>query len=260
VNNGKWNPHLEILVEAGKLSAEGLEAVKLALRSALGVPDLIVNYGYVTKPGQMVQSVRYLTRPTFQNESWDPYMAAQIWGFRNIRFWGNWKGPAVWELKQAEAEGEDVAGLEAVSKLQQHICPDCDAPLAVRDYRKKLNKRTGELELVLDKGTHLPIPVYWSKLLPTLLMDAAGGIEIGADYYRIPAGWIEDPPGPLPAAEISLFRLRAVNARLLLRLRVETRRKRRTENWRKYVLENWNRYILSGGDLEDAELWVDGKL
>lgn len=253
VNNGKWNPHLEVLVEGGKLAPGKLEDVKKALRAALGVPDLIVKYGWVNKPGKMVQRVRYLTRPTFQNESWDPYMAAQIWGFRNIRFWGNWKGPAVWDLQQAEAQGEDVAGLEAVSKLQEHICPDCDAPLAVCDYRKKLNKRTGEHELVLDKLTRLPIPVYWSKLLPVVLLEAAGGVEICADYYRIPAGWIDHLPGPLPAAKMSLFRLRAINARLLLKLRLEARRKRRAENWRKYVLENWNRYILSGGMAEEDE-------
>ncbi len=171
---GKWNPHLNVFVDGGHLEPELLETIKAELRAALNVPDLIVHYSYCDTPGQMVQKVRYLTRATFRNYDWNPYMANELWGFRNIRWWGNWKAEPVWELKQAEAQGEDIAGLEVVSKLQDGLCPDCGLPLKVIGH----NHKTGK-------------PVIWSRPVDSTYLIIWQAEEIaGTGYYRIPHnGW-----------------------------------------------------------------------
>ncbi|TET41946.1 MAG: hypothetical protein E3J60_03450 [Dehalococcoidia bacterium] len=171
---GKWNPHFNVLVESGYLSKPELEGIKASLRFALNCPELIVHYSYFDKPGQMVQKVRYITRATFRDYSWNPYMAQDLFNFRNIRWWGNWKGEPAWDLGQAKVEGEDIAGLEAVSKLQEGLCPDCGQPLKVLYH----NHRTGQ-------------PVQWSRPVDSIYLDIWGAQEIsGTGYYRIPRqGW-----------------------------------------------------------------------
>jgi hypothetical protein len=226
VNNGNWNPHINALVDGGHLDKVVLESLKAALRDCLGVADLIVNYSYMSKPGKMVHAVRYITRPTFKERSWDNYMADELYNFRNIRCWGKWKDEPVWELEKAEAEGESVSGLEAVGKLQEHVCPDCGAPLAVRGFKMKLNHKSGEHEIVYDRKTGEPIPVYWSKAFPSLFLEVWRGEEIGeTGYYRIPRAMMESEP---EGERVPLAELRRTNARLIARLREEA--KSRKEN------------------------------
>jgi len=147
-----------------------LDKIVADLRDALGCPELIVHYSYKDKPGQIVQTVRYVTRATFREYSWEKYMAEQLYGFRNTRWWGSWTGEAVWELEQAEAEGEDTAGLEAVSSLQGGVCPDCGRPLRMLHH----SHETGR-------------PVYWTKPVDSIYLDIWGAQEIaGTGYYRIP--------------------------------------------------------------------------
>ena len=145
-----------------------LEAIQVDLRAVLNVSDLIVHYSYFDRLGQIVQKVRYVTRATFRNYEWDPYMANELYNFRNIRWWGNWKGERVWELSQAE--GEDVEGLQAVSRLQGGICPDCGQPLKVLYH----NLETGQ-------------PVLWSRPVSSVYLDIWQAREIGmTGYCRIP--------------------------------------------------------------------------
>ncbi|MBA7672644.1 hypothetical protein ES703_80828 [subsurface metagenome] len=167
---GKWNPHFNILVDSAYLEKPQLEEIKASLRAALNCPELIVHYSYFDKPGQMVQKVRYITRATFLNDQWNPYMARELFNFRNIRWWGSWKGAVAWELKELEGEGEDIAGLEAVSSLQRGICPDCGRPLkAIRH-----NSRTGQA-------------VVWSRPIDSVYLKIWDSREIsGSGYYRIP--------------------------------------------------------------------------
>ncbi|GAI60446.1 unnamed protein product, partial [marine sediment metagenome] len=79
---GKWNPHLNVLVDAARLEPQRLEAIKAELRAALHVPDLIVHYSYCSTLGQMLQTLRYIARATFRDYAWDPYMAHELWNFR----------------------------------------------------------------------------------------------------------------------------------------------------------------------------------
>jgi hypothetical protein len=117
-----WNPHANVLVDGGYLSPGELEAIKGELRNALKCPDLIVNYSYHTTPGQMYHKLSYVTRATFLQESWDEYMSAELWNFRNIRAWGKWRGPKVWEVKEKSK-------MDDLIKLESGCCPDCGKPI-----------------------------------------------------------------------------------------------------------------------------------
>lgn len=245
-NNGKWNPHLNVLVDAGRLSKGALAELKKALRVALGVPNLIVNYSYAKATGKMVHAVKYITRATFKDYSWNQYMAAELYNFRNVRAWGKWDDVPLWELKEIEGV-DDVSELEAVSKLQEHICPDCGRGLSVKGVKTRLNVKTGEREIQLD-AEGLPMPRYWSRPLPVVYLEWSNAVEIGASgYYRIPPGWIEDLP-QAPEDKLTLAEIRALNRVRLRKLRGEAVKERRRANWRRYIDANRTRYILSGGD------------
>jgi len=119
---GKWNPHANVLVDGAYL--EDLEPIKAALRAALHCPELIVHYSFAELPAQKFQRVEYITRPTFRNYDWSPYMANQLYGFRNQRWWGKWNTEPVWS-----AEPEQQAELLGADALEQSLCPDCGGPL-----------------------------------------------------------------------------------------------------------------------------------
>lgn len=147
-----------------------LESIKKDLREALNCPDLIVHYSFCESPGQIVNKVHYVTRATFRDYNWDRYLAEELFNFRNIRWWGAWKGEPVWGLQDAEREGEDVAGLESVSCLQSGFCPDCGLPLKVIKYDKRMGAA-----------------VCWSRPVDAVYLTIWNAEEIdGTGYYRIP--------------------------------------------------------------------------
>jgi hypothetical protein len=71
---------------------------------------------------KMLHVVEYVTRATFLQESWDGYMAAQLYGFRNIRWWGTWSGPAAWSLPDES--------YKVTSALERGCCPGCGVSLS----------------------------------------------------------------------------------------------------------------------------------
>lgn len=150
-----YNPHVNVLVDAGRLSKQRLNALKQALRDSLRVPDLIVHYHYTTKPAQMMFWLRYVTRATFRDYTWDGYMARQLYNFRNSRWWGNWKGEPVWGVTpDIDAE----AGLlEKLLSIGSGKCPVCHCQLE-----------------------------KWSKAFDSRHLDAWGAVEFGGGYYSIP--------------------------------------------------------------------------
>jgi hypothetical protein len=257
-----FNPHINFLVDGGRLSRSELAELKAELRAATGCPSLIVNYHYGRSPGWIMHKVRYITRPTFKKKSWDEAFAAELYNFRNIRWWGKWDSQPVWNLQEAEAEGEDIAGLEAVVKLHAHTCPDCGAPLQVRGLKSKLNQKTGVRDIVYQGKE--PCLRYWSNPLPSLLLDASGAVKIGgAGYYRLPGDWCE--PEPEPKRErvniavgkgADADRNKELNLRgnfgRIKKLRAEVVKRRRRANWDKYVEAHRNEYILSGGVEDDG--------
>ena len=166
---GKWNPHMNVLVRAGYIRPKKLKEIKEDLRSALNVPDLIVRYLYVNTPGAIVHKAKYITRPTFTNYNWSPYMVFQLDNFRNQRWWGKWYGVEAWPMEAVQAEGEDVGGLLQVGQLQTGICPDCAQPLKTL-YR---NEKTGN-------------DVHWTEPIDSVWLAIWGAEEIaGSGFYRI---------------------------------------------------------------------------
>jgi hypothetical protein len=121
---GKWNPHANVLVDGAFIDNDKLEEIKAALRQALHCKDLIVHYSYCELPAQKFQRVEYITRATFRQYEWCPYMANQLWGFRNQRWWGSWKGEQVWS-----ADPDQEADLLAADALEGGRCPDCGGQL-----------------------------------------------------------------------------------------------------------------------------------
>ncbi|MDD5486848.1 MAG: hypothetical protein PHW65_04775 [Dehalococcoidales bacterium] len=179
VNNGKWNPHMNILVDSGfiapkRIDDEGkvhevnLESIKAALRQALNVPDLIVNYSYTDMPGKMVHIQRYITRATFRNYDWNPYMATELWNFRNMRWWGDWKQEPAWTMD--EAEDEKAEDIKTIISFSEGLCPICGEPLKVLYH----NHKTGE-------------PVRWTQPVDSIFLNIWGAEEIGdTGYFSIP--------------------------------------------------------------------------
>lgn len=240
-----FNPHLNFLLDGWRLTKDELAFLKAQLKEATGCPDLIVRYSYTDKPGKIMHILRYITRATFTNRAWDNSFADELYNFRNMRSWGKWDDMPAWELAQAGAAGEDISGLEVAGKLHDHICPDCGAPLQSKGFKTKLNRKTGEQEVVCDRKTGEPLLRYGSPPLPSVFLELAEAVEIGAGYYRIPGdGFLPEPEHE----HVNLAELRRINHDRLRALRKAATAKRRAANWSEYVLANWNRYVLSGDE------------
>jgi rRNA maturation protein Nop10 len=120
---GKWHPHLNVVIEAGHLSKPMLLSIRRAWAGILGVDVAVVNYSFTNVVPKMVHILKYVTRATFRDYSWDERMAGSLYNFRNMRSWGSWSGPAAWEM-----EGE--AELEPIAKLESGLCPECGEPVS----------------------------------------------------------------------------------------------------------------------------------
>jgi hypothetical protein len=121
---GKWHPHLNVIIEAGHLSKPMLLSIQRAWAGILGVDVAVVNYSYTSVVPKMVHTLKYVTRATFRDYTWDERMAGALYNFRNMRSWGKWDGPALWELEEADKELLPIASLEA------GLCPECGAPVS----------------------------------------------------------------------------------------------------------------------------------
>lgn len=117
---GTYHPHLNVLTGgSGLLDLQRLEAVKTALREALGVPEAVIHYSYRRGPAALCHVARYITRPTFRDATWDIGLAQDLHNFRNDAWWGDWSGDPLWDLTQEQD------GVAAVADLEAGTCPDC---------------------------------------------------------------------------------------------------------------------------------------
>jgi hypothetical protein len=173
INEGHYNPHLNILVDGGYLAPERLDELKSQLRDVLHVPDLIVNYSFARAASKKYHLVEYVTRPTFVNYDWDPYLANELYGFRNQRWWGRWDGAGVWALSDLDGQAEKGHEYAAVESLRLGKCPDCGSPLKTLG-RKQDPKKRGE-------------PVLWTRPVDSAYLVLWAAHELaGTGYYRIP--------------------------------------------------------------------------
>lgn len=124
-----YHPHLNLIIDAGKLEKNKLDNIKTSLRTSVNA--LVVHYGYSNKPGKMLHRIRYITRATFKAVAWDPELADILKGFRNIRCWGTrtryfegyWNGRIAWNLK--DLKKEDRKDVEDIKEIETSYlkCP-----------------------------------------------------------------------------------------------------------------------------------------
>lgn len=120
---GVYHPHLNLLVSRGRLPKGLLAEVKQAVKGLLGVEVVVVHYKYTRRPGKMVHWLKYVTRATFRDSTWDEELADRLYRFNNCVAWGRWDGPEAWTL----APGEDAIG--EVASLERGYCPFCHMPV-----------------------------------------------------------------------------------------------------------------------------------
>jgi len=157
----KWNPHLNVLVDGAYIPESRLEGLKTAIRAALGEQNLIVNYSYRRSPGEMVHTLKYVTRATFRDPRWDIGMALELRGFRNQSWWGSgqWNGEIAWSL-------DDLSG-EAKKELEGM---DIEAVTALNE----------------GKSPYTGGRVYWGPVLPiNILLGGEIVIDTGVERVRL---------------------------------------------------------------------------
>lgn len=167
---GVWNPHLNVLLDGGYRSRRSLRKIRREIAHLVGERDVVINYQYAKagEVGEMVHWLKYITRATFLQESWDERMAAELYNFRNTWSWGKWDGQPAWSLE--DLGGDEGLDAGPVRKLESGICPECGEAL---DWARPIDRR--RLDVELDKQ------------------------ELGAGYYRL-----RDLPGPGPPRESPL--------------------------------------------------------
>ncbi len=125
----KFNPHINVLAESAYLSKQRLKYIKSYLRMVFGEPDLIVNYSYRQTIAQKVHTLKYVTRATFLDSSWDSWLSEDLFNFQNTNYWGRWKDAPVWEMSR----GRD--SVKALESLESGKCPHCGTPIRWDLYR-----------------------------------------------------------------------------------------------------------------------------
>ena len=120
----EFHPHMEVLVEAGYLSEEKLDSIKVSVGKILKVDMERVNvhyqYAKAGDIGKKCHFISYALRPTFTNWEWDEELAYEIIGFRNAQPWGSWDGEPVWEVPVDS--GREVPSRELVA-IEAGYCP-----------------------------------------------------------------------------------------------------------------------------------------
>jgi len=114
----RFNPHLNVIVEAGRISSKTLDKVKLAWASVLGVDMAVVQYSFTRKQAKMVHILKYVTRATFHEVAWDEALADELYNFRNMRSFGHWTDGPVWQIT-------GKAKYEHIELLGKSLCPIC---------------------------------------------------------------------------------------------------------------------------------------
>lgn len=125
---GKYNPHLNVLVDGAYIEPELLAYMKEYLRFRLHEPELIVHYSYFHTVGLMVHKLKYVTRATFLSRSWDDEFADELFNFQNSNYWGVWHEDIAWSLDET---GDDLAAIEFehIKAIQAGLCPICGKAL-----------------------------------------------------------------------------------------------------------------------------------
>lgn len=148
-----WHPHLNVLVPGGFLPRPKLDAIKKALRQALGLPaKASIHYSYRDTPAKLCHVARYITKPHWGRNGleWETALALALHGWHNDVWWGSWKDREdQWTLNGTGPTGALIA-------LEAGHCPACGGQI---DWRGDGHWR-GVGNLVRDGATELA-PGYW---------------------------------------------------------------------------------------------------
>ena len=120
---GVFHPHLNILIERGRIPPRELKRLKLMAERHVGMP-CVVHYSYTRSPKKMVHWLKYITRATFTDYTWDEDMADELYRFNNCHSWGKWDGLTPrWVLPKS------MAKLDGLRRLEMGLCPICGCNL-----------------------------------------------------------------------------------------------------------------------------------
>lgn len=131
----RYHPHLNFLLDAGRVNKPVLNALRRDLKMCLGLSrEPQIKYQYTTVVPKMVHALKYVTRSTFLEYDWDSEMAEELFGFRNVAWWGKWIDAPAWIFKP----GPGDVDIEAITKLVAGKCPICGSAIkwgGVEDIR-----------------------------------------------------------------------------------------------------------------------------
>jgi hypothetical protein len=229
---GKWNPHLNVLVDGAFIEADTLEEIKAALREALDCDKLIVNYGYCNTPRQKYQRIAYITRSTFRNLEWNRYMAVQL-SERKLKrdsagnlilakhTTGKKKGQFIKKINK-DGDIEPVYAAEAPFRNQRWWGEWEDKPVWSLDDKKQEKELLSANKL---SNNECPVPgckgkIIWSSPINGAYKNKWQAVEIGeTGFYRIPQKQFNGDV-PSPAEVMRMDRRRETfQANVLMRVR-----------------------------------------
>ncbi|GAJ05019.1 unnamed protein product, partial [marine sediment metagenome] len=127
----KYHPHLNILCDGGWLPEEQLAELKDSIRRKLlprsiakGIgKDLEIQYRYSRSPKQIMHWIKYVTKASFRDITWDEPLANALYGFHNGCFAGTWDGSPKWKLTGTDKK------FNALLKVREGIHPVSGKPI-----------------------------------------------------------------------------------------------------------------------------------
>jgi len=127
-HGNSYHPHLNFIVAGGPVRKAVLRRLRAELKRVLGLSrEPVIHYQWTDKPGKMFHRVKYVARATFLERSWDPELAEELHGFRNVSWWGKWAEPPEWSLDDLvdQDDGSEVVPgeLPALGALEDGTCP-----------------------------------------------------------------------------------------------------------------------------------------
>lgn len=131
----RFHPHLNCLVPGGFIEKTKLEAIKRGWARILKTKRVVVHYSYSEERAKLWHWLKYVTRPTFLDRSWDPDLALALRRFRNSSPWGKWTGEKAWECDTSDLdlgpEGEEMSKDRKKQKrmIEKGLCPCCGEKL-----------------------------------------------------------------------------------------------------------------------------------
>ncbi|GAI72640.1 unnamed protein product, partial [marine sediment metagenome] len=121
----KYHPHLNVLYDGRWLSKQELASFKDYLRRKL-LPrsiaklikrNLVIHHQYTRNPKRKMHWIKYVTKATFLERSWDEPLDNALFGFHNGCFAGTWNDPPKWKLTGTDKK------YNALIKLREGLHP-----------------------------------------------------------------------------------------------------------------------------------------